>query len=277
MGILDAFKKVGKAAAKAVDKAASDAAYRRKVKEIKIELLMRFKFDQLKRICVARGISMSNMVYQDPLVGFKEVPIRSKDRLAKKLANNLSLSEIKEYARRYKIPFKDLDRELEEAQKNIYQHDTAEEEIIEEIEYIEHSSTESNDIRDILEDFRPEIVRNEEDLEKQLYQYLSAKLGRERVRRQVPTQVGKVDLVVDDAVAIEVKIAESRDNLRMLLGQVTDYLEIFDNVLAFILDKGANVDLTYYEQKIKQLGAEVIVISGSVKRRGRGKKFIIKL
>jgi len=276
MGILDTFKKVGKVAAEAMDKAAREMAYREKVYEIKVELLMRFKFEQLKRICAAKGISPTYIDYSDPFE-IKEITIRTKDGLAKKLAENLSLSEVEGYAKRYKIKFSDLIRELEEAQESIYQQDKDKNEVMKEIRYIEQSSTESNDIIDIIEDFRPEIVHNEEDLEKQLYQYLSAKLGRGKVRRQVPTQAGKIDLIVDDAIAIEVKIAEKRDSPKMLIGQVTEYLDTFDNVLAFILDIGANVDLDYYEQKIRQLGAEVITISGTVKRRGRGKNVIIKL
>ncbi|NJE47912.1 hypothetical protein E3E35_11020, partial [Thermococcus sp. GR7] len=39
------------------------------------------------------------------------------------------------------------------------------------------------DIVDILFDFEPETVRDEEDLEKQLYQYLKARLGRRVVRQ----------------------------------------------------------------------------------------------
>lgn len=43
MGILDAFKKVGGASKSLIEKASQEIRYRQKVKEIKIEILMRIQ------------------------------------------------------------------------------------------------------------------------------------------------------------------------------------------------------------------------------------------
>ncbi|NJE31169.1 hypothetical protein E3E38_08950 [Thermococcus sp. 18S1] len=90
---------------------------------------------------------------------------------------------------------------------------------------------------DLLEDFQPETVRDEEDLEKQLYQFLRARLG-SSVKRQYPVGDQKIDIAIGDSVGIEIKIAESRSRLQRLVGQVLDYVEYFDEVIAVILDVG---------------------------------------
>ncbi|WP_167712253.1 hypothetical protein, partial [Thermococcus sp. GR4] len=131
------------------------------------------------------------------------------------------------------------------------------------------------DIVDILFDFEPETVRDEEDLEKQLYQYLKARLGR-RVVRQYPVGDQKIDIAIDGRVGIEIKIAESRSKLQRLVGQVLDYVEYFDEVIAVILDVGANVNIDSYIKKLRQLGAEVVVLEGDIKKKGRSREIIIK-
>jgi len=69
-----------------------------------------------------------------------------------------------------------------------------------------------------LRDFVPEPVTNEEDLEKQMTQYLRAKGY--KVDRQVRLGKGlRADLRVGNCI-IEIKIAYNRDALQRLIGQV---------------------------------------------------------
>ena len=86
----------------------------------------------------------------------------------------------------------------------------------------------------------------------------------------------KIDIAVGDSVGIEIKIAENRSKLQRLVGQVLDYVEHFDEVIAVILDIGTNVDLERYIQKLRNHGAEVVVLHGDLRRKGNTKEIIIK-
>ena len=61
-----------------------------------------------------------------------------------------------------------------------------------------------------------------------------------------------------------------------MVGQVLDYVEYFDEVIAVILDVGANVDIDNYIRKLRRLGAEVVVLEGDIKRKGRSREIIIR-
>ena len=119
----------------------------------------------------------------------------------------------------------------------------------------------------LLEDlsaFQPEPVLNEEDLEKQVTQYLRAK--GHQVERQVKLGRGlRADLRVNDCI-VELKIAYGRDVLQRLLGQLRDYKEYSDCVVALILDPGNNI-ARKYTRKIREIGAHPIVIQGTLKKK----------
>ncbi|ASJ13380.1 hypothetical protein A3L14_11030 [Thermococcus thioreducens] len=332
MGFGDFFKKVGEATKKAMDKAAKEARYRAKALEIKREIaeaerrfkeevtrkefeakreiLSQLKMRQLEAVCAAKGIP----TYRTQIVNGEErrYKIRNKDELIDVVASHLTVEEVAEVAKRYKVKsrhvvqhftkwleeanealkaFKEQkQKELEEYKAQLFGEESHEIASIElESETVEslggeelggYSLEEDNhqpelDVVDILFDFEPETVRDEEDLEKQLYQYLRARLGR-RVVRQYPVGDQKIDIAIDGNVGIELKIAESRSKLQRLVGQVLDYVEYFDEVIAVILDVGANVDIDKYIKKLRRLGAKVIVLEGDIKRKGPSKEIIIK-
>lgn len=123
-----------------------------------------------------------------------------------------------------------------------------------------------------LESFEPEPVYNEEDLEKQLYQYLRARGY--RVRRQVEVKSElKADLVVGDCI-IELKIARGQEALQRLLGQVDQYLQVVSCVIAFILDVNQMSQDSLFEfvRLIESKGAKVVIVEGRLKVRSRRRK-----
>ncbi|NJE06623.1 hypothetical protein E3E22_10640 [Thermococcus sp. MV5] len=332
MGLGDFLKKVGDATKRAMDRAAKEAKYRAKALEIKREIaeaerrfreevtrkefeskreiLSQLKMRQLEAVCAAKGIP----TYRTQIVNGEErrYKIRNKDELIDVIAGHLTLEEVAEVAKRYKVKSRHVvqhfqkwleeanealkafkaqkQRELDEYKAQLFGKESdevatieLEEETVESLggEDLEEYSLEEADyqpepdIVDILFDFEPETVRDEEDLEKQLYQYLKARLGR-RVVRQYPVGDQKIDIAIDGRVGIEIKIAESRSKLQRLVGQVLDYVEYFDEVIAVILDVGANVNIDSYIKKLRQLGAEVVVLEGDIKKKGRSREIIIK-
>ncbi len=106
-----------------------------------------------------------------------------------------------------------------------------------------------------LESFRPEPVRDEEDLEKQLYQYLRAKGYRVRRQPRLPHGL-RADLQVGECI-LELKVARSRDQLQRLVGQLRDYRRFRDCVIALVVDeKGLTRE---YGSLIEETGARLIV------------------
>ncbi|NJE84340.1 hypothetical protein E3E23_00565 [Thermococcus sp. CX2] len=331
MGLGDFLKKVGDATKRAMDRAAKEAKYRAKALEIKREIsaaeqsfkremkkrafeakreiLSQLKMRQLEAVCVAKGIP----TYRTKIVNGekKRYKIRNKEELIDVMASKMTLEEVAEVAKRYKVKSrhviqqfnkwledanaalmalkKQKQRELDEYKATLFGAEANEVETIELEEETEaslrgvetldeeeeFSASHELDILDILLDFEPETVRDEEDLEKQLYQYLRARLG-SQVQRQVPVGDQKIDIVIGNGVGIEIKIAESRSKLQRLVGQVLDYVEYFDEVIAVILDVGANVDIDSYIKKLRRLGAEVVVLEGDIRRKGRSREIIIQ-
>ena len=327
MGFKDFLKKASDVTKKAMDRAAKEAKYRKKALEIKMEIskaeksfqkemerrefeakreiLSQLKMRQLEGVCAAKGIS----TYRTVIVNGekKRYKIRNKEELIDIMASHMTLEEVAEVAKRYKVKSRHIiyqfnkwleeanaalmalkeqrQRELDEYKAMLFGAEADEVETIELKEETEESleaeqeleeiPSHEVDILDILQDFEPETVRDEEDLEKQLYQYLRARLGGQ-VQRQVPVGDQKVDIVIGGRIGIELKIAESRSKLQRLVGQVLDYVDYFDEVIAVILDVGATVDLESYIKKLRMLGAEVVVLEGDIRRKGKSREIIIQ-
>ncbi len=123
MGIGNFLKKVGDATKKAMDRAAKEAKYRakaldikreiakaerkfreevaRKEFEVKREILSQLKMRQLEAVCAAKGIP----TYRTKIVNGEErrYKIRNKDELIDVVASHLTLEEVAEVAKRYKV------------------------------------------------------------------------------------------------------------------------------------------------------------------------------
>lgn len=325
MGFRDFLKKAGEVTKNAIDRAAKEAKYRNKALGIKMEIseaersfqeelrrrgfeakreiLSQLKMRQLEAVCAAKRIP----TYHTKIVNGEErrYKIRSKEELIDVMASKMTLEEVTEVAKRYKVKSRHIihqfnkwveeanaalmalkeqkQRELDEYKAMLFGAEADDVKTIDLEEETEESLEAEQeleepyevDILDILQDFEPETVRDEEDLEKQLYQYLRARLG-SQVQRQYPVGDQKIDIAIGNRVGIEIKIAESRSRLQRLVGQVLDYVEYFDDVIAVILDVGANVDIDSYIKKLRRLGAEVVVLEGDIRRKGRSREIIIQ-
>jgi hypothetical protein len=291
---------------KSIDNASKNYHYNLKVKETKMEILMKFKMEELKRICAVKKISTKKVISRDIdpqtlSIIEKTVEIDRKDELAERIANNLSLEEVVRYAKKYGVSYqkeleylRDFEKELfgtrEEQEKEEYiPREEIKEGVVEEVEDYEDEIAKTErpkvgrakyDFEELLntirDQFKPETVRNEEDLEKQLYQFLSGKFNNRRIERQVYVDGStRIDLVVDGRYGIELKIADSAQKLHTLTGQALFYKENFKEVIAVILDTGANVDIDRFVKKLEEYGIHVVRLFGSVKRLGRGKGDVI--
>jgi len=212
----------------------------RRRRKLKYALLNRFTVRQLNEIAIRYNIRLScNMTKHDKI---------------NKIALFLSFEEIVKLARRFKIKHKDIIEELDRLKAELKAKRAK-------VKYSKHF----NEIVDALEEFVPQPVRDEEDLEKQLYQYLRAKFPRFPIDRQVKIGLYRLDLQVGPC-GIELKIPKSVVDMQRLIGQIEDYRELIDNVIVLILDVGRVYNLSDYVSKLEALGATPIIVKGKLKR-----------
>lgn len=239
VGFKDALKKLAHGAKVLGVSVSATIALNNKRRELKRVLLSRFTVRQLNEIAERRNISLRNA--------------KSKADKVAVLSENLSFKDVVALARRYKVRYKDVVEELDrfkarlEAKKAVTKAETLADEIIES-----------------LRNFRPEPVRDEEDLEKQLYQYLRAKFPKAPIKRQVKIGPYRIDMQVGPC-GIELKVPTSSTHLQRLMGQVRDYSEYLECVAVMILDAGKVRDLSTYATRLSEMGVIPITLEGKLK------------
>ncbi len=220
-----------------------------KKNQLKRALLSRFTIKQLNSIAAEKGVKFRGT---DPVTGEKWIA-RTKAEKVRVLARHLSFEEVVKLAKRYKIAYKDILEELDRFKASLYEKYTK-------IKYEQNVS----ELLKVLDDFIPEPVRDEEELEKQLYQYLRAKFPWLKVQRQKRLQSLRIDLYVPPC-GIELKIPRSSTHLQRLIGQVRDYSEYLDCLITLILDTGFVGNLSTYVSRLEEMGIIPIVKQGKIK------------
>jgi hypothetical protein len=237
----DFFKKVSHSAKVLGVNISYAAALSNKKLELKRVLLSRFKIKQLNEIASRKGVSLRRA--------------KTKDAKIDILARELSFEEVVKLAKRYKIKYKDILEELDRFKSK----------------YISKKAMVKVELRvgeilEALKDFKPEPVRDEDDLEKQLYQYLRARFPDLPIKRQVKVGDYRVDMQVGP-VALELKIPRSATHLQRLMGQVKDYSDYFDYLVAVILDIGVVKNMNKYVERLAEQGYIPIVLKGTIKKK----------
>lgn len=120
-------------------------------------------------------------------------------------------------------------------------------------------------------------VRNEEDFEKQVYQWLKAKGY--YVERQVSISGRRrIDLVVNNSVALELKVGDRSKNVQDLIGQVTVYKKYYKKILVVILDVGNVPEMSDYIELIQNIDSDniaVVLIDGDLRRYKKKQEYIM--
>lgn len=203
----------------------------------------------------------------------------------------LSLEQIKDFAEKNRIQvwdiINDYKQEMEKIQgtaPNITNNPIVESKPIdtphEELQQVKTPdfstkgvNTEFSDILNVIQtQFKPEPVRDEKELENQLSQWLKAKYAHDSVQRQVQTSEGKVDIVLFGKYALELKIANTRNVLRDLIGQLRAYRRVYPNLAAVILDvrEIEHSVIERHRAEYKADNIESIIVDGTL-RKGKGR------
>ena len=122
------------------------------------------------------------------------------------------------------------------------------------------SETELHTILDAIEeDFDPEAIMDEKELQGQIIVFLKTRFKGREVEREIPMQEGSgeknfIDIVIDNVYALEVKLPTTRTQLRNLKGQLEEYQEKYPFLGVVIGDKTKLVtdsDSEFYDSKFE--------------------------
>jgi len=122
-------------------------------------------------------------------------------------------------------------------------------------------------IETIRKEFKPERPTDEEHLQSQLVQFMRTQFKKE-IQREAPARHNdKVDILLDNRFAFEVKLPSDRTALRNLMAQLEEYQEQYPLICAIIFnneDLNLTNDINDYSERYKQkLGIPTIIISGN--------------
>jgi len=168
-----------------------------------------------------------------------------KDELISRILEQLSISKVKKYTVSEEKKSKPVKKERKRSKI---------EELWEELsDYIE-------------KEFMPVAYRknmSERDLEMQLYNHLQGafKSKGHKIEYEKLKKKGRLDLVVDDVIGIELKFRPSKSDYQRLIGQIEDYLEDFKRIIVVLaVSTSANPSTTEaYKTKLETKGVKVIV------------------
>jgi len=265
-----------------------DEEYRRKVFEIKKEILSRFSVNQLEELRLRHlKVAMGPIGIINP----------TKYDLVKYMASNLSLDEVVDEAERYGIEYKDLIKKLKKFKKESYGESLKDKKISKEIEELENGSPSSGNVsREITNTSRKnedrvlsELMRfleNElklatdhiainkhDEVKKFLKLELIKKYGEENVVTEKKRKGGKrPDLVVFDKYGIEIKLGDHRAEIERLPTQIELYRASGLKEVIGVIIEPENEATPYIPdivEVLKKRDMKYIIVKGKIKRTQR--------
>ena len=135
-------------------------------------------------------------------------------------------------------------------------------------ENIQKDKNEFQEIIDMIDmEFEPEKIDSEENFQSQIVVFLKAKFPDKKIVREITTKHGdRIDVLIEDKYALELKIPDDRTKLRNLGAQIEEYVEQYPNLCAIIYDdqeKNLTQTIEDYVDKYKQnYGVPSIIIRG---------------
>lgn len=287
MGIWD---KVKEGVGKAADNVQAELARRKQERAWKEQLLSKFSGDDLRSFCRYYDYNVPNRYDEDARGRSHKIPLERSDYF--NYIIGCSLDKIKDYAEYNKeLNYKtktirtEIDKvrgTFEESSMSLQTKENIENSKAmmtgkKEIDVQSESATEQNGFDLLLDDIDNNFIlqppRDEKDFENQLYQFLSARRGEKAVSTQVGTSKGeKIDIVIDNKYALELKLLTNVNVLRNLIGQVLYYKKSYKDVAVILADIGANVSNADIKEFEETSGAKTVIKRASLrgKRNGRG-------
>jgi hypothetical protein len=279
------WKKIGESIKETGTNISNEIQRRQELTRIKHQILDRFEMSELKKICKDYGIGEPLPYEENLITSEKSKRTVTREHFINRIVDGLTLDQLKNFCDKNRIKIWDITKEekpIPQSQSiplNEQVQETQEpEQKVTSIEVKRQSEFDSI-LEEIEENFEPIDIRDEPEFEKQLTIFLKGKYPG-RVNRQVETQKGKIDLVIDNKYAIELKIADGKGKLRDLVGQALSYKKIYNNIAVILLDvrKMSSSEIQEYIDEYEEHGIKTIIVLGTLRRRkGKSKQINIKL
>ena len=295
---MDILGKIAKTVKDTTNSVKSEIQRREVIVYKKRRILSRFTILDLKRLCKEHIGTEPKPYYTDPITGNKIKRTLDKDAYINFIRDKATLENIIDFAGKNKISISDLlakwqQTENQSASQNILIQSnipqttqvTSGENFQQNKSSIEQEKPEVTDLNDfdfildfIKKEFHPNPVRDETELENQLVQFLRPRYGN-AVQEQVPTPYGRIDVVLLNKYALELKLATNKNNLRDMEGQLRDYKKAYPNLAAIILRVNVDYnDMNYYIGEYAKDEIKSITIEGQLRSgRKRGGKINVSI
>jgi len=283
--VMSILKKFGESIKKAGKTISEEVKTRQEISRTKRRILDRFEMKDLKGICKDYGIREPSPYEEDFLTGEKSRRTVTREHYIDWIIERLSLDQIKNFCDKRRIRIWDIvgEKVLEPppiAVEEVKRPTIVEKQAVEEPPQVAQMEVKSEFdlILESIKGFEPEPVRDEEDFEKQLFQVLKLKYPN-KVERQIETREGKIDIVISNRYALELKIADSKGKLRDLFGQLYSYKKVYNDVAVVLLDVGkmSHHEIKKYTDDYGKLGVKTVILAGKFVPKGRrGRQIIIK-
>jgi hypothetical protein len=121
-------------------------------------------------------------------------------------------------------------------------------------------------MEELKENFSPEPIRDEYDLESQIKIFLQIKFPDKKIKRKQRTENrNEVDILIDQQYCLELKVPESRTHLRNLGAQAEEYQEEYEVGIIIYEDESLNLSehiQDYVKKYKKKYGIDTVVYSG---------------
>ena len=295
---MDILGKIVKTVKDTTNSVKSEIQRREEIAHKKERILSRFTISDLKRLCKEHIGTEPKPYYTNPITEDRIKRTLDKDAYINFIRDKVTLENIINFAGKNKISISDLlakwqQTENQSASQNMLTQSnipqttqiTSGENLQQNKSSIQQEKPEVTDLNDfdlildfIKKEFHPDPVRDETELENQLVQFLRPKYGN-AVQEQVPTPYGRIDVVLFNKYALELKLATNKNNLRDMEGQLRDYKKAYSNLAAIILRVNVDYnDMNYYIGEYAKDGIKSVVIEGQLRSgRKRGGKINVSI
>jgi len=254
MSFLDKLKDVGKKAGAKLQEETKKQADKIKDRSNARKMLKTLRKSDLIKFCDEYGVNFEKSMTKNELlekIDFSSVPLNTElvleffDSIKRKIPKQFSQAIVEDV----------------EIEREITRTETIRTEKVK--TKVKKTTRTITKLRSHLDQFRPIVSRKktlkERDLEAQMVQSLKALFGTNKVNYQERARGGRVDIVVDDKYAIELKVINSPSQLNGMVGQIMNYSEEYDMVFLWMYDIKSQLktkDLDNFKAKMKKAQVE---------------------
>ncbi len=223
-------------------------------KKIKEEILNKFAINDLETLCYKKGIKKLNGNDKNK---------RFRERYIRYLNDKINLVDLIDFTKEEGIDISDV---LIKNEKNV---DTIKEKY--EPDYYPNIGNREFEefLTEVSINFKPEKCDNDEELKLQLIQFLKLKYPSKNLEIDKDSVAGKIDIVFDSNYGLKPVIADDREKLRELIGEMEDYLKICRDAAVIMLNSNefSSFDLDNYAKEVTEAGAYFMIIGEDVKQK----------